>query len=82
MFINNVHILGVMWGVGVAVVALILLTTREMWQNSKRNWFFHTIFLLALISLLVFKLSPIQTILIFSLIGFLIKSVKKGEVNK
>ena len=82
LFINNIHIYWVMWGVGVAVVALILLTTRELWQNSKRDWFFNTIFLLALISLLVFKFSPIQTILIFSGIGVLIKAAKRMAVNK
>ena len=82
IFLNNIHVQGVMWGVGVAVAALILLTTRELWQNSKRDWFFHFVFLLALVGLLIFKLSPIQTILIFTTLGVLIKSVRKREENK
>jgi len=82
IFLDNTLVQGVMWGVGVAVVALILLTTREMWQNSKRDWFFHVIFLLALVALLVFKFSPIQTILTFLILGLLIKIVKKRRENK
>ena len=80
VFINNVHLLGVMWGIGVAVIALILLTTRELWQNSKRDMFFYLIFLLSLMSLLVFKLSPVQTIILFSVIGVIIKT--KPGVHK
>ena len=82
MFINNIYVIGAMWGVGVAVVALILLTTRELWQSSKRDLFFYLIFLMALIALLVFKRSPIQTILIFSVLGVLIKLFTKREVSK
>ncbi len=82
LFLSNIHVAGLMWGVGVAVVALILLTTRELWQNSKRDLFFCLIFLCSLVSLLIFKLSPIQTILIFSVFGVLIKTFTKREVNK
>lgn len=80
LFLDNIHVQGVMWGIGVAVIALILLTTREVWKNSKRNLFFYSIFLLSLISLLLFKLSPIHAILIFSVIGVLIKCL--GKKNK
>ena len=68
-FINNNYVQGVLWGVGVAVIALILLTVREMWQKSKRNICFYIIFLSALVALLIFKLSPINTIVLFSFIG-------------
>lgn len=71
---GNPHTIGILYGIGIAVIALIILTVREMWQNSKRNLFFYTIFLLSLISLLIFKLSPIATILIFTLLGVLLKS--------
>jgi chromate transporter len=81
LFLNNTYLQGAMWGVGVAVTALILLTARELWQNSKRDMFFHSIFLLSLIALLLFKFSPVQTILIFSVIGVLIKGVNSKGVN-
>ena len=67
--INNSYIQGALWGVGVSVIALIMLTVREMWQKSKRDSFFYTIFILTLLTLLIFKLSPIQTILLFELLG-------------
>lgn len=67
--INNSYVQGALWGVGVAVIALIILTIREMWQKSNRNAYFYAIFLLTLITLLLFKLSPIQAILLFVILG-------------
>jgi chromate transporter len=75
--INNTQVQGALWGVGVAVIALIILTVREVWQKSKRNLFFYTIFLLALAGLLIFKLTPIQAIIIFSCFGILIKRIRR-----
>ena len=74
---ENTFVQGIFGGVGIAVVALIMLTVREMWQKSKRDLFFYVIFLSALIALLIFKLSPVTTILIFSFIGVLYKGVRK-----
>ncbi len=67
--VNNSYIQGALWGVGVAVIALIMLTVREMWQKSNKNWYFYTVFVLTLGTLIVFKLSPIQTILLFTILG-------------
>lgn len=72
---NNQYIYGALWGVGIAVVALIMLTVREVWQKSKRDLFFYFIFLLSLVALLIFKFTPIQTILLFSCLGILIKRI-------
>ena len=72
--VNNSYVKGAFWGVEAAVTALIILTAREIWQNTKRNLYFYVIFLFALIALLIFKWSPIQVIIVFSLAGILIKS--------
>lgn len=72
--LGNPYIDGFMWGIGVAVIALIMLTVREIWQNSKRTNFFYLIFLLSLVALLIFHLSPIMTIIIFTVFGILIKA--------
>ena len=72
-FSNNSIIQNMLWGVGIAVCALILLTIREVWQKSNKNTYFYTIFALTLISLLLFKMSPVQAILIFSIVGILYK---------
>lgn len=79
-FINNNYVQGALWGVGVAIVALIMLTVSEMWQKSNRNAFFYVIFVLALLTLLIFNISPIQTILLFSVLGVAYK--KFVEVRK
>ena len=71
---GNPYINGFMWGIGIAVIALIILTVREIWQSSERTNFFYLIFLLSLIALLIFHFSPIKTIIIFSILGVLIKS--------
>lgn len=77
MFINNSYVQGIFWGVGIAVAALIMLTIREIWQNSERDWFFYFILCVSLMLLLLFKLSPILTILIMTTVGVIIKSVQR-----
>ena len=74
---NNSYINAILWGVGIAVIALITLTIREMWQNSKKNVYFYSIFLVSLFVLFVFKFSPVQTILTISCLGVLIKSLRR-----
>ena len=76
---NNPIIQGIFWGVGVAVIALIMLTIREVWQKSKRDLFFYTIFLLTLISLLFMNFSPIKAILVFSAIGVFVKKITSSK---
>ncbi len=76
---ENSYVQGALWGVGVSVIALIMLTVREMWQKSKRGIFFYSIFILTLATLLIFKLSPIQTILLFSVLGVGYKRIREGR---
>ena len=75
--VSYIYVQALFWGVGIAVIALIILTVREMWQKSNKDLFFHTIFLLTLIGLLIFKLSPINTIIIFSIIGIIAKMIQQ-----
>lgn len=77
--VGNSFVNGIFWGVGVAVIALILLTIREIWQKCNRNLFFYIIFLTALVALLVFKHSPIDVIIAVSIFGVLIKRIFKGR---
>ena len=73
--LSNVYVQGVFWGVGIAVVALLMLTARELWRNTKRDLFFYLIFIFSLVSLLIFNISPISTILIFVMLGVVFKIV-------
>lgn len=75
ILVNNNYIQGALWGVGVAVIVLIIMTIREMWQKSKKDTFFYTIFFSTLFALIVFKLSPVQAILIFTIIGIIYKKL-------
>lgn len=70
---SNSYFQGALWGVGIAVIALIMLTVREMWQKSSKDFYFYTVFVSALTALIVLDLSPIKTILIFSALGLLYK---------
>lgn len=80
---ENTYVNGALWGVGISVIALIMLTVREMWQKSVRDNFFYTIFAFSLAALLILKLSPIKTIILFSIIGLLYKRLTlKKEVKE
>ena len=74
---GNLYVQGALWGIGIAVIALILLTAREVWQNSKRNLFFYVMFLMSLISLLIFKQSPVSVIIIYSMLGLAIRIIQR-----
>ena len=77
MFVNNSYIQGIFWGVGIAVVALIMLTVREIWKKKKKDWFFYCILSVSLLLLILFKLSPIQTIIIMAATGVIIKTIQR-----
>ena len=79
---QNSYIQGAFWGVNVAVIALILLTIREIWQKSNRDKFFYGIFLLALVLLTIGNFSPIQTILIVTPLGVLYKHLTTPKESR
>lgn len=79
--VNNRYVNGIFWGIGISVIALILLTAREIWQKTNKNLFFYSIFAFALIALIFYKLSPILVILTFSSIGVLYKTIEAKRKN-
>lgn len=79
---ENPYIESVLWGVGVAVIALIVLMVREMWQKSTKDIFFYLIFILSFCTLVFLKLSPIKTILIFVVLGVLYKHLTTPKEAK
>ena len=79
---GNQYVNGIFWGIGIAVTVLILLTVREIWEHSNTDIFFYTIFILALLLILYFKLSPASTIVISSLIGVLIRVIERKRREK
>lgn len=77
---GNSYIQGIFWGVGVAVIALIILTVREFWKNIDKNLYFYLIFLLSLILFVIFKLSPVQVILLTLFLGVFIYKFIGGKI--
>ena len=73
LLVNNIYMKSAFWGIGIAVIALICLTVREMWQKSEKNIFFYLIFFGSLFAILIFKYTPIQTILLFTILGLIAK---------
>ena len=72
---GNIYVSGAFRGVGIAVIALILLTTKEVWQKSQRSMFFYLIFTVSLLLLLLFKLSPVIVIIVMTLFGVILKRI-------
>lgn len=77
--VENLYLQGALWGIGIAVIALIMLTVREMWQKSRRDNFFYTIFVIALSLLIFASCSPIKTILILVFLGVGYKSLVRNK---
>lgn len=78
---NNI-VQGMLWGVGIAIIVLIFLTIKEAWQKTEKDNIFYFIFILSLIALLAVKLSPIQVILLFSIVGVILKRILKNTEVK
>lgn len=78
--INNRLVQGAFWGVSVAVIALIILTARDMWKNSAKTVYFYVMFASALIALIFLNLSPIKTILLFTILGVVFKRLRGDKV--
>ena len=60
-------------------IALILLTIREIMQKSTKNGYFYSIFFLSIIALTLFNLTPVQTMLTFTILGVLYKKFLEVE---
>ncbi len=78
LLVGNIYVQSALWGVGIGVIALIILTFREMLQNSKKDLYFYIIFLLSFLSIIWFNLPPIKTILIYSVLGVSVKRTMEG----
>ena len=79
---NNLYMNGIFSGINIAVIALILLTIREIWQKTNRNLFFYIIFITSLIALIYLKFSAVKVIIIFSLFGILLKTFEAKRRSK
>ena len=77
--INLSFIQGIFWGVGIGVLVLIYLATKEVWKKSVTDKFTYSIFFGVLILSLCFKISPAILIIISALIGIVVQFSKKFQ---
>ena len=80
---TNSYVQGLLWGVGVAVIVLIIASVREMWGKSMTSKFAYLVYIFALILMLALKLSPALTIIVTVVVGLIYKTLekKRGEKN-
>ena len=65
----------IFWGVNIAVIILIYLALKEMWQKSMNDVFCYVWFLIILL-LSIFKVSPAILIFLSVVLGLIIQKVR------
>ena len=69
VFTSNTYVQGAFWGIGIAVVVLIISAVREMWVNSINDKAALLLFLMALVVMVCFEISPVWIIISSIFIG-------------
>lgn len=72
----------VLWGVGIAVILLVFLAVKEMWNKSVIDKFSLSIFLSAFILSAFLKVSPIIIIIASAILGIIYKTKFFKEDNE
>ena len=67
----------IFWGVGIAVIILVILAIKEMWANSIKDVPTWIIFILAFTLSFFFKFSPVFIIIGSIIFGLIVKFVEK-----
>ena len=80
--INFPALKGVLWGVSIGVIVLILSSILELWKKAITDKFTFIMFLVFLIAILKFNISPTPIILFSIIIGICYNSIKRIEVKK
>ena len=77
------HVKNVFWGIDIGVIVLLFLAVKEMWKKSIVDKYSMILYVISLIMLLFFKVSPVY-IVIFSIvtgIAYQFFMSKKGSVE-
>ena len=76
-FTANLYVKGAFWGVGTAVIVLIISAVREMWNNSIKDITCLIIYIFTLLVMLIFDFSPVWLILLSIFFGIGYKSIER-----
>lgn len=75
VFLNNIF-----WGVNVAIIILLFLTVKEVWENSVVDKFTLLLFLFVF-ALCILKVSPSILIFLSAVLGIIYKKIIKKEAE-
>ena len=75
-FTSNTYVQGAFWGIGIAVVVLIISAIREMWNKAVVGFDSFLLFLVALLLMLFFNISPAAIIILSVVSGIIYKKVR------
>jgi chromate transporter len=67
----------IFWAVGIAVIILVYLSVKEIWQQSMKSIFSWVIYISTIIASFYFKLSPTTIIVIALILGISYKVIKE-----
>ena len=85
VFASNIYVQGAFWGIGIAVVVLIVSAIREMWGSSVKDKPALALYIIVLLLMILFNLPPAWVIISSIFIGItyniLIKKISEdGKV--
>lgn len=78
----NPYIQSAFWGIGVAVVVLIISAVREMWDKAIKDFNSFILYLIVLFVMLFTKISPAYLIISSVFLGIVYKSIERHFNNK
>ncbi len=82
ILINVVHypiVQNAFWGIRISVIILILVTIKDIWAKSVNSKFTYTLFLLILLALLFFHISPAIIVILSALVSLLYSNLAGGK---
>ena len=78
-FASNIYVQGAFWGIGIAVVILIISAIREMWSKSICDKAQFVLYILALALMLCFHISPANIIIGAIAVGIIYNLINKKQ---
>ena len=79
--VDNKIVLNAFWGIRISVIILIILTIRDMWKQSVHSKFSYAMYILILLALIFFPVSPAVIIISSALIAISYSNIMKGRKN-
>ena len=79
--VDNKIVLSAFWGIRISVIILVILTIRDMWKQSVNSIFSYAMYILILLALIFFPVSPAVIIISSALIAISYSNIMKGRKN-